>query len=293
MTTWVGSYKPAVLSVLCPKASNGKANLSSTLWESKMNEWFVAIFIRYETSNDIREFMICCSIGPLTEEDVQFFVTKSKIKESPAFWLYNNTLVASASENLQYEFEKAKQLFDDLLRDMRGMQEAFMMTDWQVEGVRDAVVLMNGYQKTAELIRKMHKSEPVKSIAVPPVVTATSAAKAPVPILAARKGEKEKFKKTLEGEKKRMFAPDKMVLEGVNPDVRKELADDIGKHTAKYLIRDYLSEGNPEIREQGLLEIGFEPIEVTEKLYPNAKEKERRRISQRISNNKGKRKKTS
>jgi signal recognition particle subunit SEC65 len=46
-----------------------------------------------------------------------------------------------------------------------------------------------------------------------------------------------------------------------------------------------------ELQEEILSDMGFEPIEVTEKLYPEATGTERREISRRISNQRNNRKK--
>ena len=69
------------------------------------------------------------------------------------------------------------------------------------------------------------------------------------------------------------------------------MAESTGKNTAKWLLKADMANHCQDLQEQILSEMGFTPMEVVDKLYPNATPTERREKSQKISNNKGKRKK--
>jgi len=82
-------------------------------------------------------------------------------------------------------------------------------------------------------------------------------------------------------------------LKKIDPAEREALGESIGRSAAKWLLKADMSKTNRELQEEVLSDMGFAPVEVTEKLYPNASESERRKASQRISKNNSKRNKTS
>jgi hypothetical protein len=85
-------------------------------------------------------------------------------------------------------------------------------------------------------------------------------------------------------------APPIIHINGINPAEREALGESIGRNTAKWLLKVDMSKTNKELQENVLSDMGFEPIEIAKKLYPNAQKKECRKISQRISKNKNKQK---
>lgn len=72
--------------------------------------------------------------------------------------------------------------------------------------------------------------------------------------------------------------------------ILENIGESTGRNTAKWLLKADMSQNNKELQEEVLSDLGFEPIETTDKLYPNASKSERRTISQRISKNKNKKK---
>jgi hypothetical protein len=71
--------------------------------------------------------------------------------------------------------------------------------------------------------------------------------------------------------------------------ILENMGESSGRNTAKWLLKSDLAGTRVDLQEEILSEMGFEPIEVTDLLYPNADK--RRIISQRISKNKKKSKK--
>jgi len=75
------------------------------------------------------------------------------------------------------------------------------------------------------------------------------------------------------------------------PAEREALGEAVGRNVAKWFFKMDMSEANRDLREEILSDMGFEPVEVVEKLYPSVDNSERRKHSQRISKNKNKRNK--
>lgn len=87
--------------------------------------------------------------------------------------------------------------------------------------------------------------------------------------------------------------PANVNLNRIDPAEREALGEAIGRNTAKWLLKVKLSKTNRYLHEEILSDMGFHPVEVAEKLYPNVKKSERRKHSQRISKTKNRRNKTS
>ena len=75
--------------------------------------------------------------------------------------------------------------------------------------------------------------------------------------------------------------------------ILEKMGESTGRHTAKWLLKVDLVKTNRDLQEEILSDMGFEPVEVVEKLYPNANDGERKKNRQRISKNNIKRNKTS
>jgi hypothetical protein len=74
--------------------------------------------------------------------------------------------------------------------------------------------------------------------------------------------------------------------------VLEDLPEQIGRSTVKWLEKvNLFDKARQDIQEEVYSDMGFTPVEVVEKVYPNASDKVRRKHSQRISKDKSKRKK--
>jgi hypothetical protein len=75
------------------------------------------------------------------------------------------------------------------------------------------------------------------------------------------------------------------------PAEREALGEAVGRNVAKWFLKMDMSKANSEFQEEILSDMGFEPVEIVEKLYPNVDGNKRRKHAQRISKNKSKRNK--
>ena len=75
------------------------------------------------------------------------------------------------------------------------------------------------------------------------------------------------------------------------PAEREALGEAVGRNVAKWFLKIDMSKANRDLREEILSDMGFEPVEIVEKMYSDVDDSERRKHSQRISKNKNKRSK--
>ena len=65
--------------------------------------------------------------------------------------------------------------------------------------------------------------------------------------------------------------------------ILEQLGESIGKSTARWLIKANLPGKQSELQESVYLELGFQPVEVVDLLYPNLDKTDRRAKAQAIS----------
>jgi len=208
-----------------------------------------------------------CSIGLLEDEDIEIFKQESGIADSPDYVLHEGI-----SRNTKHEHFNHQQLIDQFKEDSN---RGTLHDGWSILPPTPFghVVRM---QKFRDIAKKIIAAPADPTPRLMPMIKK----KQESPASDRTTYNKESFKKIMESP---VEWTDNTIIEAVNPVEREALGEAIGRHTAKWLLKADMANTHKELQEEILSDMGFLPIEVTDKLYPNANPDDRRGISQRIS----------